>query len=195
MASKFTAARWGAAALVASASLTLAPVSIPEAAAQARCFGFTAADLKNAGFTTADFSGGSPASFTSGGGPVAIIGSPGGDTLSAANASSAVICGKGGADQITGSPGPDQIKGGPGNDTIAGNGDKDLVKGGADNDRLAGDFLFSPIPVLTALQDGELGFVDTVNGGAGLDTCGEQGQDQILNCESLQGGPILPTGG
>ena len=119
MALKFTPARWGAAALVASAALTLGPTS--GAGAQARCFGLTAAEYAAAGFDVADFSGqAGPAGFASGGGSVAIIGSPGDDSLDAGAAAAAIVCGKGGADLILGSVGPDRLKGGPGNDTIAG---------------------------------------------------------------------------
>src|SRR5215207_7531767 len=136
MASRFTSARWGAAALVAGAGLLLAP----EVAAQGRCFGLTAADYEAAGFDVADFSGQTgPVHVVSGGGSVAIIGSPGDDTLNAAAASNAVICGKGGAEFITGGLGPDQLKGGPGNDTIWANGGADLAKGGAGNDQVHGE--------------------------------------------------------
>jgi Ca2+-binding RTX toxin-like protein len=136
----FKHARWGAAALVATASLMVAQAQTPDASAQARCFGLTAADLKAAGFTTTDFSGGSPASFTSGGGNVAIIGSPGDDTLQANAATTAIICGKGGADQIQGSLGDDQLKGGPGNDTIRTvGGGRDRVSCGPGRDRVFKD--------------------------------------------------------
>jgi Ca2+-binding RTX toxin-like protein len=188
---KFTSARWGAAALVASAALVLAQAQAPEASAQGRCFGLTAADFKQAGYDTADFSGGAQASFTYGGTKaVAVIGSGGDDSLSAGTASGAVICGKGGADGITGSglaagAGPDQLKGGPGNDTVVGRGGPDLIKGGADNDSLEAGF-GGPAGGPDVAQD-------TVNGGAGLDTCAHAvgfppgfPSDQIVSCETLQ---------
>ena len=81
----------------------VAQAQTTEVSAQARCFGLTATDFKNANFDTADFSGGSPANFTyAGTKAVAIIGSGGDDTLSAGTGTQAIICGKGGSDNLTG---------------------------------------------------------------------------------------------
>jgi Ca2+-binding RTX toxin-like protein len=83
---------------------------------------------------------------------------------------------------LVGSFGPDRIKGGPGNDTIFTGPDADLIKGGAGNDNLQGFFGMG----VGEVQVGFPPAVDTVNGGAGLDTCGRAGEDSIINCEQLQ---------
>jgi Ca2+-binding RTX toxin-like protein len=178
---RFAGARWGAAALVAIATLSLAQARAPVAAAEGKCFGLSATDYRTAHFDVFDFSDSSGTNFTyTGTGLVVIIGSPGNDQLSAANVSSetsargAIICGKDGDDSIIGSQGGDQIKAGAGNDTVIGLDGADLIKGGAGNDVLHGGFFNGGFDLS----------VDTIYGGSGNNLCTQKGEDQLINCQN-----------
>lgn len=96
-------------------------------------------------------------------GPLTIVGGAGDDTMSAQNATHAVVFeGGDGSDRLVGGAFADTLLGGRGNDVLAGMGGNDVLEGGEGDDRLTGD----------AGNDLLIGGAgnDTLLGGAGADT-------------------------
>ncbi len=104
-----------------------------------------------------------PGYSTGGGGPLTIVGTAGDDTMSAQQATLAVLFDGGdGQDRLVGGAFADTLLGGRGNDVLAGMGGNDVLDGGDGDDRLTGD----------AGNDLLIGGAgnDTLLGGAGADT-------------------------
>jgi Ca2+-binding RTX toxin-like protein len=101
--------------------------------------------------------------YSTGGGPLTIVGTAGDDTMSAQQASLAVLFDGGdGSDRLVGGAFADTLLGGRGNDVLAGMAGNDVLDGGDGDDRLTGD----------AGNDLLIGGAgnDTLLGGAGADT-------------------------
>ncbi|MCV0430690.1 tandem-95 repeat protein [Nitrosopumilus sp.] len=116
-----------------------------------------------------------------------------------------ILLGNGGDDHIKGGDGDDEIFGGSGKDKIDGDDGNDTIKGGLDNDELKGDD--GNDTILGGAGDdhikggdgnddlrGQAGFdtlkgekgIDSLNGGADEDTCYEDSDDTLKNCEIIK---------
>lgn len=174
--------RYGAAALMASASLAASfSGAVPSVEAQ-QCGGVTTAQASGAGFATFTTSPSSSFSPQFGGGSLLTGQQPG----------PAFIVGSSGNDTISGSSFNDIICGKFGNDSIAGQGANDTIRGGLGNDALYGDN-FPGANLNGGTVNGGFGFVfnagigatgnDSLKGGQGADTMdGGQGTD---TCNSI----------
>ena len=128
MALSFSKARWGMAALVATANLLVAQGGTPaEAQTNNKCktqFGSFPSDPGYTGFHVHDFSSSTaPVAFTETQNHAAlIIGTAFNDTLEASQTvvATVVICGKGGDDVVEGGGGPSTLRGGGGRDFLGG---------------------------------------------------------------------------
>ncbi len=91
----------------------------------------------------------------------------GGDDVVAGNAGSDHLAGHGGRDRLLGGPDDDVLEGGPGADDLTGHRGADAFEGGPGDDRIDA-------------QDGVGG--ETVDGGAGDDTCIADLGDVLIDC-------------
>ena len=115
-----------------------------------------------------------------------LIGGDGNDELIGGDGSD-TLKGGDGNDKIEGGDGDDTIAGGAGNDKLDGGAEDDIITGGAGNDDIKGGDGDDDLKGQKGddTLKGEKG-IDSLNGGADNDSCYEDYDDSLLNCEILK---------